>query len=175
MSRHDLDLIKFAVSIDGLNTEQQKYINMIGNQLVAYSIGAVNNLIMYQLIGVLTISANYASVGITGTSFLECSTAKSVSFMVNLLAALLLGLTQLFLFDKTASASAMSAATVRWELLQFIGSSDGYMGLSLQQRYDLFANSTDKLIEEQIRHQAQSTFDAKNIAEVSKDSANKIR
>lgn len=175
ISRHDRDLVDFACSIEGLDTQQQKYIESIGRQLIAYSIGATNSLLMYQALGVLTISANYLAVGITGTGYIPCESAKSLSFVVNLVAALLLGMTQLFLFDKTAQSSQMSSAKIRWELLQFIGKSDGYMGLGLQDRYNLFAISTDKLIDEQIRHVSQATFDSKKVADQSKDDSERFR
>jgi hypothetical protein len=175
IAKHDRNLIAFASSLEGLDIEQQRFISAIGQQLTAYSIGASNNLIYYQVLGVITVSASFIAVGITGTSYLECTSAKSLSFSVNLVAALVTGLSQFFLFDKNAQSAAMAAGKLRLELLQFIGRSDGYMGLGINDRYDLFAKSADTLLTDNLKNSGGASFDAKKDLEKAKESAHNVR
>lgn len=175
IAKHDRHLVAFASSIEGLTAEQQQFISAVGVQLRAYSIGASNNLVYYQSLGVVTVSASFIAVGITGTGYIPCESAKSLSFSVNLVAALITGLSQFFLFDKNAQVAAMAAGKLRLELLQFIGRSDGYQSLGLEDRYDLFAKSADQLMTENLKNSGGSSFDSKKEHEKAKESAEKLR
>jgi hypothetical protein len=97
-----------------------------------------------------------------------------LSFSVNLVAALVTGLSQFFLFDKNAQSAAMAAGKLRLELLQFIGRSDGYMGLGINDRYDLFAKSADALLTDNLKNSGGASFDAKKDLEKAKESAQNI-
>lgn len=169
LAKGDKQLIDFAMSIDGLNPEQQAYIAYMGRQLMAYDLGFANNVIWYQLLAFLVLSANYISVGITGTGYLECNSAKSLSFTVNLIAALLSGTAQLFLFDKAAQHAQTAGARLRWEFWQFVGSSQEYRGLGIEERYAEFTARTDALIGDDLA--AQNNLISKAVS--GKDKASK--
>jgi hypothetical protein len=153
-----------------LGDSQVAFIRAVGKQLEAYSIGASNNLIYYQLLTTITISASFVSVGITGTSFLPCEVAKNLSFSVNLVAALITGLSQFYLFDRNAQTSNMAAGKLRLELLQFIGRSDGYAGQDDDGRYDLFVKSIDGLMTENLKNSGSvPNFDLKRTKKEAED------
>lgn len=143
------------MNLEGLNVEQQAYIAYMGRQLTSYSLGFTNNILIYQLLAFLTLSANYISVGLTGTNYMSCSDAKSLSFAVNLVAALFAGISQFFVFDKNAEVSQIAASILRWEFWQFIGASQEYQGLASQDRYNMFADRTDLLTKSGIEAQQQ--------------------
>lgn len=146
LAKGDKQLIAFAIGLEGLNTEQQAYIAYMGRQLLSYDLGFANNVIWYQLLAFLVLSANYVSVGVTGTGYMPCDSAKSLSFAINLFAALLSGTAQLFLFDKAAQHAQTAGSRLRWEFWQFVGSSQEYRGLSIEDRYAEFTARTDSLI-----------------------------
>lgn len=146
LAKGDKQLISFAIGLEGLNTEQQAYIAYMGRQLLSYDLGFANNVIWYQLLAFLVLSANYVSVGVTGTGYMACDDAKSLSFAINLFAALLSGTAQLFLFDKAAQHAQTAGSRLRWEFWQFVGSSQEYRGLSIEDRYNEFTARTDSLI-----------------------------
>jgi hypothetical protein len=96
-------------------------------------------------------AATYLAVGITGTDYFACSDAKSISFGINLIAALLLASNQLFNFEKTANHCENMAGLFRWELEEFLGASEEYMGLPIQERYNQFTARTDELIQKDLK------------------------
>lgn len=157
LSRYDSNLIVTAESLDGLLPEQQYYVKLVGRRLLSLNTGRINSLISNQLLSFATMAATYLAVGITGTDYVECNSAKSTSFGINLLAALLLASNQLFAFEKTALHCEKMASYFRWELEQFVGASREYMGLSIQDRYNQFTARTDELIEKDIKGRRENS------------------
>jgi hypothetical protein len=157
LSRHDANLIVTAESLEGLLPEQQYYVKLVGRRLLSLNTGRINNLISNQVLAFFTMAATYLAVGITGTDYVACSEAKSASFGINLLAALLLASNQLFAFEKTALHCEKMASYFRWELEQFVGASKEYMGLPIQERYNQFTARTDELIEKDIKGRRESS------------------
>jgi hypothetical protein len=151
LSKHDQNLIETAKSLDGLSVEQQYYVWLIGRRLLSLNTGRINSIITNQFLSFLTMAATFLAVGITGTDYVECNEAKSVSFAINLIAAALTAINQLFSFEKTALHCEKMAGYFRWELEQFVGASREYCGLSIQARYDTFTLHTDQLIEKDIK------------------------
>lgn len=168
LSKGDKQLISFALNMEGLLPEQQAYIAYMGRQLCSYNLGFTNNILVYQLLAFLVLAANYVSVGITGTGYLPCDQAKSLSFAVNLAAALIAGVSQLFLFDKTAQLNQIAGSRLRWEFWQFIGSSQEYNGLSVQDRYNVFTERTDTLIGDDLKAQQQLSTQKKAAEQAAK-------
>lgn len=175
LAKADKQLVAFAQGVEGLLPEQQAYISYMGRQLQSYNVGFANNVLLYQLIAVIVLSANYISVGVTGTPYLPCGDAKSLSFVINLFAALLSGVAQLFLFDKAAAQSQIAGARLRWEFWQFIGSSEEYMGLDLEARYNEFTRQTDDLIGDDLAAQHQLISKTAKAKETEDEKANRIQ
>lgn len=167
--RNDRQLVAFAEALDGLNDEQRFYIHSMGDQLLSYNRGYANNAFLDQVFAFATLSAAYISVGITGSGYIECNTAKSLAFTINLLAALSAGLAQLFLFSKNSQNNLTAASRLRWEFWQFVGSSQEYSELAIGGRYSEFTRQTDNLIADDLSTQ-QSLHSA---AKDSKDKAKK--
>lgn len=158
LSRYDRDLAKTVASQQGLTKEQVFYINFIGHQLKAYIVGATNSMAYYQVTGIIVVASPFISAAITGTDYIRCDTAKSLSFGLNITAALMLAVTQFLSLDKNAAVSLQTAAKFRWELLQYAGASSTYKNLTPEERYQEFADSTDGLIKDSINNLSKSPF-----------------
>lgn len=175
IAKGDRQLIKFAANIEGLSIEQQAYISYMGRRLISYNLGHVNNALVFRLIGVLILSANYISVGVTGTDYVACSQAKSLSFVINLVAALLTAVSQFFLFQKESQSSQRSGSQLRWEIWQFVGASQEYKGLALTERYNEFARQTDILIANDLVYQNKMGDEVEAAQQKARQSSQAIR
>jgi hypothetical protein len=174
IAKGDKQLIMFAKNLEGLLPEQQEYIDSMGRQLLSHNQGYSNNITLFQAFAFITVSANYISVGITGSGYIPCDQAKSLSFSINLLAALLAGLAQLFLFDKNAQNNLIAGSRLRWEFWQFIGSSQEYLGMEIGQRYSEFTKQTDRLIGDDLTTQQNLHTASKAAKGKTKDDLDKI-
>jgi hypothetical protein len=175
IAKGDKQLIMFAKNLEGLLPEQQEYVESMGRQLLSHNQGYSNNITLFQMFAFITVSANYISVGITGSGYIPCDQAKSLSFSINLLAALLAGLAQLFLFDKNAQNNLIAGSRLRWEFWQFIGSSQEYSGMEIGSRYSEFTKQTDQLIGDDLTTQQNLHTASKKATSKVKDDVDRIQ
>jgi hypothetical protein len=167
LNRNDAMLIDSAIArLESSNPNREAYVRLLGRRLEDLVSKHHRSDSLSRSLGVTALCAANVSLFVTGSGFFTTATV-GVAFCVNSVGLIASGLSMFFNAESESADTHTLSEKLRLEILQFIGSSSEYTGLSLDDSFDLFSLSIDKLLGEHLATQEsalRAKLKAKNSA-----------
>lgn len=158
LSSRDVSLVQSAIdrTSELEAPHKEAYIQQIGYRLEYFSKELKSSDKWEKILGVTALCSSALSSFVTGSGFFGEWTV-GLSFSVTSIGAVSLAINQFNGFERRTTAYMGTAEKVRLELMQYVGASSEYEGLSVSDAYDKFAAQTDGILGEHIKAQIALT------------------